>query len=122
MEGESRVYFRSSRIKSPGQYNNRIPERIQMSFYFILRKRCDCASSGPLQYFQQHELFVLKTRVGKTWNISLQHESWEETRAGWAAQENNTVFDGFCTSAGVVAWIPSRIYAFVARKTLRNQI
>lgn len=52
----------------------------------------------------------------------MQHESWEETQAGWAAQEKNTVFDGFWTNTGVVAWIPSRIYAFVARKTLKNQI
>lgn len=66
-----------------------------MSFYFILGESCDCASSGPLQHFQQHEPFVLKTRRGKTWNTSMQHESWEETQAGWAAQENNRVFDGF---------------------------
>lgn len=52
----------------------------------------------------------------------MQPESWEETQAEWAAKEKSTVFDGFWISTGVVAWIPSRIYAFVARNTLKNQI
>lgn len=125
-EGESRVYFRSLRMKSPGQYYNSIPKHIQTGFYFILRKRCDCASSGPTPGLSTTwclwKPFVLQTWGRKTWNASTWREGWKETQAGWAAQEKKAVFGVFWTSTGVVASTPSRIYACVARKISRNQI
>lgn len=125
-EGESRVYFRSLRMKSPGQYYNSIPKHIQTGFYFILRKRCDCASSGPspgLSTTRCLWILLFCRPGGERPGVHLRDmKAGRKHKQGELCREKKAVFGVFWTSTGVVASTPGRIYACVARKISRNQI